>query len=129
MRLALWPFETYEEHARQGSEQIAKPENVVFVATRENGGLCGFVEADIRPYAEGAATERVGYLEGWYVDPDCRQQGIGAALVAAAENWARAQGCNEMGSDTWLDNMMSREAHKRLGYHEEEELAHFLKRL
>lgn len=129
MRVVLWPFDTYEQHAKQGREQLAKPENIVFVAARESGGLCGFVEADIRTYAEGAETERIGYLEGWYVDPDSRQQGIGAALVAAAEGWARSLGCSEMGSDTWLDNTTSREAHKRLGYREEEELVHFLKRL
>jgi len=49
--------------------------------------------------------------------------------VAAAEDWARAQGCREMASDTWLDNTLSQQAHARLGYAEVERLVHFRKTL
>jgi aminoglycoside 6'-N-acetyltransferase I len=129
MRLALWPDYEREELERQGREQHAKPENMVFVATREHGGVRGFVEADIRSYAEGAETDRIGYIEGWYVDLNSRRQGVGAALIRAAEDWARSLGCSAMGSDTWRDNTTSRAAHRRLGYHEEEALVHFIKRL
>lgn len=44
----------------------------------------GFVEASLRPYAEGCDTRPVGYLEGGYVAPEWRGQGIGRALVEAA---------------------------------------------
>jgi aminoglycoside 6'-N-acetyltransferase I len=54
---------------------------------------------------------------------------VGRALVAAAEAWARAQGCREMASDTHLDNAVSRHAHARLGYAEMEHLVHFRKPL
>ena len=54
---------------------------------------------------------------------------IGRALVQAAEAWAIAQGCTEMGSDTWLDNEASYRAHLALGYQEAERLIHFNKRL
>jgi aminoglycoside 6'-N-acetyltransferase I len=83
----------------------------------------------MRPYADGCSTRPVGYLEGWYVDSDVRRQGVGRALVAAAEAWARTQGCREMASDTHLDNMVSRHAHARLGYAEIEHLVHFRKSL
>ena len=35
--------------------------------------------------ADGCTTHPVGYVEGWYVDPDVRRKGVGKALVAAAE--------------------------------------------
>jgi hypothetical protein len=41
----------------------------------------------------------VAYLEGWYVDRDVRRHGIGAALVHAAEAWARERGYRELASD------------------------------
>ena len=34
---------------------------------------------------ESATSTPVGYLEGWYVVPDHRRKGIGAALIDAAE--------------------------------------------
>lgn len=60
-------------------------------------------------------TSPVGYIEGWYVDADLRAQGLGRALVRAAEDWAIAKGCVEMGSDTWLDNEVSYGAHLAIG--------------
>jgi aminoglycoside 6'-N-acetyltransferase I len=58
----------------------------------------------------------VGYLEGWYVSPDWRRRGVGGRLIAAAEAWARRQGCREMASDTWIDNVDGQSAHEALGY-------------
>jgi aminoglycoside 6'-N-acetyltransferase I len=63
------------------------------------------------------------------VDEDLRGQGIGKALVDAAEDWARAQGLTEMASDTWLDNEVSIQAHLKMGYEEAERLVHFIKKL
>jgi aminoglycoside 6'-N-acetyltransferase I len=63
------------------------------------------------------------------VDKDLRGQGTGKALVMAAEDWARAQGLSEMGSDTWLENEASIQAHLKMGYEEAERLVHFIKKL
>jgi aminoglycoside 6'-N-acetyltransferase I len=98
-----------------------------FVAVRPQGGLGGFLEAGLRPYADGCDTKPVGYIEGWHVDTDLRQQGIGAQLVRAAEEWAVEQGCQEMASDCLLDNEISLRAHLALGYAETERLIHFKK--
>src|SRR5581483_8999398 len=77
----------------------------------------GFVEVGLRSHADGCDPRRpVGYVEGWYVDPPARRRGVGGALLAAAEAWARAQGCREMASDTWADNRRSQRAHQALGY-------------
>jgi len=46
----------------------------------------------VRNYAEGCETSPVAFIEGWYVDPDVRQSGLGGKLIDAAENWARAEG-------------------------------------
>jgi uncharacterized protein (TIGR02246 family) len=40
-------------------------------------GILGFAEVSIRPYAEGCSTDRVGYLEGWFVRPEARRRGVG----------------------------------------------------
>lgn len=129
MRLLLWPQHTAEALSQDLDEMLADPRTPVFVAERAGRGLCGFLEAGTRPYADGCDTRPVGYIEGWFVDADMRGRGVGRALVAAAEAWARAQGLQEMASDAYLDNEGSFRAHLALGYHETERLIHFARRL
>jgi GNAT superfamily N-acetyltransferase len=136
MRFALWSGSSAETHA----EEIAAFLNgnltgwlaglhavTVFVAVRPGGGLCGLLEASVRPMADGCTTHPVGYVEGWYVDPDVRQKGVGRALVKAAEEWALSQGCREMASDAYLSNTISIAAHKALGFNEKSPSVRFRK--
>jgi len=129
MRLLLWPFGTAESFSEDIDDLLAEPLTPVFVAVRRDGMLGGFLEAGTRKYAEGCESSPVGYIEGWYVDEDLRGQGIGKALMKAAEEWARSQGLTEMASDTWLDNDVSIQAHLKMSYEEVERLVHFAKRL
>lgn len=131
MRCLLWPHCPTNEHSTEIDAYFQQDidRNVVFVQPRSTGGLQGFVEVSIRSYAEGCTTDQVGYIEGWYVDADARRSGVGAALLVAAEAWARTQGCVEMASDTELINVTSSAAHQRLGYTEVEQLVHFRKDL
>jgi RimJ/RimL family protein N-acetyltransferase len=138
MRTALWPDDGKAGHGDDVDTFFAtrtfrwsealRPWKVL-VAERPGGGLCGFVEASIRPFAEDCTTRPVGYMEGWFVDPDVRRQGVGRKLVKAAEEWAAAHGCMEMASDALLGNTVSHDAHKRLGFEESQRLVHFRKRL
>jgi GNAT superfamily N-acetyltransferase len=101
----------------------------VFVAVRPEGGLCGFLEASLRPFADGCATSPVGYIEGWFVDDDARRHGIGRGLVMAAEEWARSRGCTEMASDARSHNTVSLNAHKAIGYQAVGQSVNFRKQL
>lgn len=129
MRLRLWPECLPEQHNDEMMASLARPDSAVFVAARPTGGLCGFLEAAIWPYAEGCDTHSVGYIEGWYVDADMRQKGVGRQLVQAAESWARSRGCREMASDTEVENVESQRAHTALGFQDTARLVHFRKRL
>jgi len=138
MREALWPETSVESHAEEiaafltgnltgwlsGLYAVA-----VFVAVRPDGGLCGFLEASVRPMADGCTTHPVGYVEGWFVDADMRQRGVGRRLLEAAEIWASSKGCQEMASDAHLANRVSIAAHKALGFSEELPVVRFRKSL
>jgi aminoglycoside 6'-N-acetyltransferase I len=130
----LWPDDRAEDHARwmrpalEGKPVGGMPDTV-FVAEVE-GVLIGFLEATLRSHADGCDPGHpVGYLEGWYVAPEHRRRGVGAKLVAAAEEWARAQGCSEMASDTWIDSTGSQRAHEALGYEVVDRCVHYRKPL
>lgn len=130
MRCALWP-DGEDDHELEIGDYFHQNERkaAVFVVDRGNGILGGFIEASIRYYADGCDTRNVGYIEGWYVDPDLRLQSLGRRLVAAAEQWAREQGCREMASDCELSNEISLQAHLAIGYEEVERAIHFRKLL
>jgi aminoglycoside 6'-N-acetyltransferase I len=122
MRNALWPESSVEHHTEELAPILAgKSPGIMpltyYVAESPNGEVVGFVEVGLRSTADGCDWARaVGYVEGWYVVESYRRRGVGAQLIAAAENWAREQGCAEMASDTQFDNAQSLQAHLRLGY-------------
>jgi aminoglycoside 6'-N-acetyltransferase I len=115
----LWPHPAESEHVAEITEFLegrAREPLAVLVAADGADQLMGFAELSIRAYAEGCRTDRVAYLEGWYVAPDVRNRGVGGALIAAAEAWARSQGCVELASDAELTNEASAAAHRALGF-------------
>lgn len=121
LRAALWPEGSENEHREEINQFLAggsREPAAVLIAENARGEPVGFAELSIRPCAEGCRTDRVAYLEGWYVIPDARRHGIGRALVEAAESWARAQGCSEFASDREPDNVVSGAAHRALGFTE-----------
>ncbi|HEY6066733.1 MAG TPA: aminoglycoside 6'-N-acetyltransferase [Thermoanaerobaculia bacterium] len=131
MRQALWPEEV-PTHAGEIEQYFAGSLPMlleVLLAFDDSGEAVGFAELSIRPYAEGCVTDRVAYLEGWYVVPAARRRGIGRALVAAAEEWAREQGCTELGSDALIENETSAAAHSALGFEETARIRCFRKEL
>jgi aminoglycoside 6'-N-acetyltransferase I len=122
LRAELWPESSAEEHARElvaifaGTFWGALP-LVVFVAEAADGALAGFLEVGLRSHADHCdPTHPVGYVEGWYIQEKSRRRGIGGALLRAAEDWARSQGCREMASDTQLDNDISQSVHLAVGF-------------
>jgi len=127
MRAALWPHEDLAELTADLEPLLADATQAAFVAERDGGGLCGFAEASVRRYANGNDESPCAFLEGWWVDEDVRRSGVGRALLAAVENWARAHGFTELGSDALLDNSLSHAVHRALGFEERERVVYFRK--
>jgi len=129
MSVALFPESAANELAAGMREFLEREDGAVFVAERADGSVAGFVEVGRRPYADGCDSSPVGFIEAWFVDEDVRRAGYGRALLAAAEEWARARGYTEMASDALLDNVVSHRAHEASGYQEVERAVRFRKPL
>ncbi len=134
LRHALWPEASAEEHAAELTDVFAGTASMMalaeLVAVGEDGTLLGFVEVGLRSQADGCDPRHpVGYVEGWLVAEGHRRQGIGRALIRAAEDWARRQGCTEMASDALLENEPSHRAHVALGYEIVDRVVQFRKGL
>ncbi len=134
MFCALWPEGALDEHRTEANAilsgaPIGTMPLVVFVAQVE-GEVVGFVEIGLRSHADGCDPSRpVGFVEGWYVDPEHRRRGLGRALIRAAEEWSRSKGCREIASDTWIDSEPSQSAHQALGFEIVDRCVHFRKSL
>ena len=120
MREALWPSAP-GEHAGEidcyFAGNLREPVEVLIAFDNQTDAL-GFIELSIRAHAIGCVTDRVAFVEGWYVDPAARGKGVGAALIGEAEAWARSQGCMELGSDAEVENLSSAAAHRAVGFTE-----------
>jgi aminoglycoside 6'-N-acetyltransferase I len=132
MRDELWPAAP-GEHDREIAAFFAGARRhgleAALMAVDSEGTPVGFAELSVRQYAEGCDTDAVGYLEGWFVAREHRRSGVGGALVRAAEDWARAQGCTEFASGTDITNAISASAHEALGFTEVERQIHYRKDL
>jgi aminoglycoside 6'-N-acetyltransferase I len=132
LRNALWPDQPLRELLDEAEAFFTTDDArlaAVLVAEKAGEGLVGFAELSLRPYAEDCRTSPVAFLEGWYVAPSVRRQGVGRALVRAGEEWGRTQGCQEFGSDTQFENTASIAAHLALGFDDAGALRSFRKDL
>lgn len=132
LRAALWPGETAKEHRRELVQTFLSGEAgaAAFVAERGPRDVVGFAEAALRvDYVNGCETSPVLFLEGIFVRPDHRRQGVARLLCDAVAQWGRARGCREFASDAALDNVASHRFHAAFGFEETERVVFFRKKL
>jgi aminoglycoside 6'-N-acetyltransferase I len=135
LRESLWPDSSAEEHGKElkpilDGKPVGMMPLVIFVAEAADGLLAGFLEVGLRSHADGCDPQLpVGFLEGWFVMESYRRKGIGAQLLAAAEEWARSHRCAEMASDTWIDHALSQRVHEAMKFEVVDRCVHYRKTL
>lgn len=86
MRTDLWP-ETADEHVSEINKYfLGSSLDIVQAYVGKVGSeVVGFLELNIRNFAEGSRSAKVPYVEAWYVKPQSRGNGYGALLMHKAE--------------------------------------------
>ena len=129
LALQLWPENNPDELLEEFSALLTRKTAAVFLACVENE-LVGFAQCQLRyDYVEGTESSPVGYLEGIFVKPEFRKNGIAKQLLAKCEAWAREKGCTEFASDCELTNTNSLRFHLQLGFEEANRIICFTKKL
>lgn len=131
LRVALWPDSSNESHLKEMKRLVSERHRFgQFIARDAQGAAIGLAEASVRTdYVNGTESSPVGFLEGIYVKPASRQRGVARALVLIAMRWASANGCSEFASDTSIENRISQDMHRRLGFAETERVVYFKKQI
>jgi ribosomal protein S18 acetylase RimI-like enzyme len=96
---------------------IGLPEYAIFVAEDEEEQVIGLLSASQRWTLWHAGP--CALIEELVVDTEARRQGVGRALIQAALEWARAQGCSEVEVSTDQDNADAQAFYRRLGFESE----------
>ncbi|KAK0039370.1 GNAT family N-acetyltransferase [Biomphalaria pfeifferi] len=74
LRKLLWDGVSEAEHKSEMLDIYEHSETqLVLVAEVGENRLIGFLEASIRPFVEDCHSDHVGYLEGWFVEPEFRK--------------------------------------------------------
>jgi aminoglycoside 6'-N-acetyltransferase I len=129
MGIDLWPDYTAADLRATFRQILASEKFTVFLYSFQQA-LVGFVYVGLRTdYVEGADSSPTGYVEGIYVKPTFRRQGISRKLLQAGEEWVKAKGCTQMGSDIYWSNTVSYDFHTRMGFQEAARLITFIKNL
>jgi GNAT superfamily N-acetyltransferase len=104
---------TTEEIAQrlQGLQRTA--EAAVFVAEQESGEIAGWIAVFVYRTVEADARAEVS---GLVVDERFRSQKVGAHLLARAEEWARANGCQAIGLRSNVIRDRAHQFYARHGY-------------
>ena len=125
----LWPGCNYDEEYKNCVRILDSEKEEIFLATAD-GKSIGFIYLNLRSdYVEGTDSSPVGYIEGLYVVPAYRKQGVAKKLVETGEIWSREKGCTQYASDTELENKASIAFHKSIGFKETGRVVYFLKEL
>ena len=93
------------------------PQYAIFVAEDEDDEVVGLLSASQRWTLWHAGP--CALIEELVVDADARRHGVGRALIQAAVEWARAQGCSEVEVSTDQDNADAQAFYRRLGFESE----------
>jgi len=127
LRQQLWPEESLAAHMRAVGDALAGgPGRLTLLARAADDRAVGLAEATVRgDWVNGCASPPVLFLEGLYVAPAHRRDGIARGLVAAVANWGGTQGLTEFASDAALNNDASHALHRALGFVETERVVFF----
>jgi len=125
LRRRLWPHPD-AHHLQEMQEILASPSMIAFLLFDDDGQPIGFIEGAI--YL--TVSQKYGYVEGWYVLPDRRQQGWGGHLLSALEQWILHQSITLVLSDTIpAVYPLSARAHMANGFEELMTIQVFVKQL
>jgi GNAT superfamily N-acetyltransferase len=103
---------TEQQTAERLTQVLAQSDHALFVA-ESLGEVVGWIHACVRPALTSALSIELG---GLVVDERCRSQGVGAALMHRAEQWAVSQGAEVVVVRSRLTRERAHQFYERCGY-------------
>lgn len=110
----VWSEETRGAYAAAFARIVTSEDHALFVAERA-GEVVGTFQVSAIPCLTGRGATRVK-IESVHVRADQRSLGVGAAMIAAAEGWARTRGAAVVELTSNAARTGAHRFYARLGY-------------
>jgi ribosomal protein S18 acetylase RimI-like enzyme len=102
-----------ERFLREALEGQGVAGSRILVAEDESGARLGFVH--LRPQLDYYLQKDCGHIADLVVAPGARGRGVGRALMAASEKWARESGFEMLTLHVFAENRGARALYEELG--------------
>ncbi|WP_458189928.1 GNAT family N-acetyltransferase [Haladaptatus sp. NG-WS-4] len=79
----------------------------------DDGELVGYVTVEKRCSPPVFVRGPRAYVDGLYVVPSRRREGIASYLLVRSETWARRQGCEHLSLDVHAENEVAKSLYRR----------------
>lgn len=130
MGVALWPHYNKNSLAKVFHDILSSKSETSYICRNSEDVPVGFVNISLRnDYVAGATSKPVGYLEGIYVKPKYRKQGVAKELTKIAEKWSFEMGSQDFASNAEINNVNSQNFHKKIGFKEANITVNYIKKL
>lgn len=129
MRFKLWDRLSIDEHLGDIEAMLRHDKRRGYIAASTDNIPVGFAEICIREYANGCTAQPVPFLQGIWVAPKHRRDGIGRKLIEKITDDLIRQGFHELCSDAGTRNHRSHKAHANWGFFETDRVVCFRKQL
>ncbi|MCC5891694.1 MAG: GNAT family N-acetyltransferase [Exiguobacterium sp.] len=124
----LWPDAPVTELSAEVRLGLRSDKMHYFLAVTDEP--IGFCQLSFRfDYVPGSSNTPTAFIEGIYVAEPERDNDVATKLIEAAASFARSNGCDEIASDTEIENTGSQQFHERVGFQEVERTVHYIKKI
>jgi ribosomal protein S18 acetylase RimI-like enzyme len=120
-------FDAYRQFYRQPTdperargflrERFAHRQSTILLAFDADGAAAGF--SQLYPLFSSMRCVRTWLLNDLFVAPAARRLGVGASLLTAAADFARADGAASLSLSTAVDNTIAQKLYESLGWKRE----------
>ncbi len=125
MRRAIYPTLNESYNQVEMAEIIKRPDWFCYFISLDEDQHVGLVELSSRNIVDSCISSPVAYLEGLYLQPNYRNQGIGKRVMQLITKWCADEGFKELATDAELDNVRAQRFYTQLGFEETDRVVAF----
>ena len=125
MRQEIYPVLSDERHKLEMAKILSSEDWYCQFIMNDAYEPIGIIELSFRNIVNGCLSSPVPYVEGVYIQPEHRRQGLGRKIMAHLIRWCKEEGYSELATDTELADGQAQEFYRAIGFLETDRMVTF----